>query len=273
MVSSDGIIVPKTPAEAYSAYKTVNSAVLVAGSQSLKRQQAHYTLAIDLKQTGLNYIEDRGDEIAIGAMTTMAELEASPLLRTLAGGVIPASLKEWSDKELKRQATLGGLLASKPHFSVLIPLLLSLTVDVVLQDKGRMGLNDYLYCPPMGEMITEVVIAREFIYTAYTACRTQPGQIPYLVGAVSLQEDRRKIVVGGRPGLAMLAENASAELTDKGLAARENVAHMVSEELEFGNYGTCSENERRQLTIDMVRSLIKKAWKGYSRQNSQGTKK
>ncbi len=126
MVSSDGIIVPKTPAEAYSAYKTVNSAVLVAGSQSLKRQQAHYTLAIDLKHAGLNYIEDRGDEIAIGAMTTMAELETSPLLRTLAGGVIPASLKEWNDTELKRQATIGGLLASKPHFSVLIPLLLSL---------------------------------------------------------------------------------------------------------------------------------------------------
>ena len=35
--------------------------------------------------------------------------------------------------------------------------------------------------------------------------------------------------------------------------------------LDFGNFGTCSEEERRALTIDMVRGLIKSAWKGYNR--------
>lgn len=49
------------------------------------------------------------------------------------------------------------------------------------------------------------------------------------------------------------------------MAVKENVAHLASEELDFGNFGTCSESERRALTIEMVRSLIKSAWKGYNR--------
>ena len=56
-----------------------------------------------------------------------------------------------------------------------------------------------------------------------------------------------------------------AELTEKGMAVKENVAQLASEELDFGNFGTCSESERRALTIEMVRSLIKSAWKGYNR--------
>ena len=265
MVSSDSVIAPHTSAEAYSAYRTVASSVLVAGAQELKRKDTHYKLAIELDHAGLSYIRE---EIAVGAMTTMAEIEKSPLLKGLAGGAICASLREVPDRELKQRATLGGLIASKQPFSMLLPILLSLTVDVVLEDKGRMELRDYLSCPPMGELITEIVIAREFVYTAYMAYRSETGQQPYLTGAVTMGEDQWRIVVGGRPGAAAIAEKASEELSAKGLQARENVAHMVSEELDFENFGPCSEQERRELTIDMMRILIKKAWKGFSRQNS-----
>ena len=86
-----------------------------------------------------------------------------------------------------------------------------------------------------------------------------------MVGAASLRDDSWRIVVGGRPGAAAIAWSASDELTEKGMAVKENVAHLASEELDFGNFGTCSEAERRSLTIEMVRGLIKAASKGYSR--------
>ena len=63
------------------------------------------------------------------------------------------------------------------------------------------------------------------------------------------------------------------ELTEKGMAVRENVAHLASEELDFANYGTCSEQERRSLTVDMVRKLIKEAWKGRSAQLQKAGKR
>lgn len=266
MITSDRTIVPESPEQAYQAYKEGPSAVFVAGSQGLKHKKDHYHVAIDLSRVGLDTIEDRGDEVAIGAMTRLASLAASPLVKSLAGGALSACAADIQDKTIFKAGTIGGLLAMKEPFSVFLPILLSLHVDVELQDKGRMNLRDYLSCPPMKEMITRVNIAKDVVYTAYKAYRALPTDEPYLVGAVSCSEEGWVVVVGGRPGLAAIAENASAELTEKGLSVRENVARLASEELDFDNFGTCSEAERRALTVDMIRTLIKQAWKGHSRQ-------
>lgn len=274
MITSTEIVTPHSAAEAYAAYKGAASAVFLAGRQGVKYQKKHYDMAVDLSQTGLNYIEDCGDEIVIGAMVTMADLAASVVMKELAGGAVSRYLKEEAAREEMRRSTLGGLVASKMPFSVVLPILLSLHVDVMLQNKGRMNLNDYLGCPPMGEMITQIVVAKELVYTAYRAYRLSAADEPYLTGAVSLYaDDSWQIVIGGRPGMAAIAKSASEELTEKGMAVRENVAHLASEELQFANYGTCSEAERRTLTIELVRKLIKEAWKGHSKQLQMNMKK
>lgn len=264
MISTTTVISPESAAEAYDAYHSTDSAILVAGAQEINKREGHYDLAIHLRNAGLDYIEDRGDEIAIGAMTTMREIETSSLLKELAGGVIVECLKEFGDTGLKSKATIGGLIALKKPVSLLIPILLALTTDVLLEGKGRMDLNDYLYCPPMGEMIKEVIIQKELVYTTYQVCQSKQGETIHLVGAASMWDDHWRIVMGGRPGLAQIAEKASIVLSDKGTGARENVAHLVSEELEFSSTPDCTEEERRLLAIDVVRRLIKKTWKGFS---------
>lgn len=265
MITSTTTVLPNNPAAAYAAYQEAGSAVFLAGTQGLKYKHDHYDLAIDLSKTGLNYIQDRGDEVAIGAMTPLWQIQLSPLIQKLAGGAISRAITEIGDRNVQRHATMGGIVFTKDPFSVLLPILLSLTVDVHIQDKGRMNLNDYLSCPPMGELVTGISIAKENIYTAYKAYRKLPTDEPYLVGAVAMLEDSWRIVIGGRPGRAAIAESASSELTEKGMAVKENVAHLASEELDFGDFGTCSEQERRDLTVDMVRRLIKLAWKGYNK--------
>ena len=273
MVTGDVVATPENPAQAYQAYRNAESAVFLAGAQGLKYKKEHYGLIVDLSNAGLDYIRDLGDEVLVGAMTTLAELEASPVVAALAGGAICRCLGGVQDAECKQKGTVGGLIAVKPPFSVLLPMLLSLNVDVFLQDKGRMDLKDYLSCPPMGEMVTNIAIAKDTAYTAYMAYRKLPTDEPYLTGAVTAAgENQWRIVVGGRPGIAAIAETASAELTEKGMAVRENVAHLAGEELSFANYGTCSEQERRSLTTDMVRKLIKEAWKGHSRQLQKNKK-
>ena len=266
MITSDSVIVPESPEQAYRLYKNEPSAVLLAGSQGLKYRKEHYDVAIDLSKVGLQGVEDSGDEISIGALTKLSAVAKSPLVKALAGGAISQCINDIQDKMVLQAGTIGGVIAAKEPFSVLLPILLSLHVDVELQDKGRMDLQDYLSCPPMREMIRSINIAKEVVFTAYKACRALPTDEPYLIGAVSCSEDAWVVTVGGRPGMAAIAENASAELTEKGLSVRENVAHLASEELEFGNFGPCSEAERRKLTLEMMRDLIKKAWKGHSRQ-------
>lgn len=265
MITSDATVRPKTAAEAYEIYTNSDSAVFMAGGQRLKYSKEHYKVAIDLSNVGLKQITDMGDEIAVGAMVTLAQMKVSPLIQKLAGGAIVNCISTIAHKDVCTYATIGAIMAVKDSFSTLLPVLLSLRVDVVLEDKGRMNLQDYLSCPPMGEMVTQIIIAKEQIYTAFIAYQTLPTDEPYLTGAVAMLPDSWRIVVGGRPGCAAIAENASEKLTEKGINEMENVAHIASEELDFGNFGTYSEQERRDLTVEMVRILIKNAWKGYSR--------
>lgn len=266
MITSDTVIVPESPEQAYRLYKEAESAVLVAGAQGLKYKKGHYGMAIDLSQIGMRDIQDRGGEVYIGAMTPLGTAAQTQAVQSLAGGAVSRCITDMLDKDVLTKGTIGGCVASKGRFSVLLPVLLSLHVDVELQDKGRMELEDYLLCPPRRELIRAIVIAREQVYTAYKAYRALPTDEPYLTGAVSCSEKGWVITVGGRPGMAAIARGASEELTEKGMSVRENAAHVASEELDFENYGACSEAERRRLTLDMMRELIKKAWKGHSLQ-------
>ena len=88
MVTSDTIAVPQSPEEAYQVYRDAASAVFLAGAQGLKYKKDHYGLIVDLSKAGLRYIRDAGDEVAIGAMTTLADLEKSPVVQAIAGGAI-----------------------------------------------------------------------------------------------------------------------------------------------------------------------------------------
>lgn len=265
MYSSDFEVAPKTLEEIYSAYTSVESSVIVAGAWGLKQADQHYDLAIKLDNAGLDYIRDTGDELVIGAMTTLQTIENSTYFKDLSAGILSSCIREIKNKELKNAATIGGVLAYKNSFSVLIPILLSMHVDVELQEKGRMSLRDYLPCPPMHELITRISIAKEPMFTSYAALRKTPDDSPYLTGAVTMCEESLRIVIGGRPGIAAIAENAREVLRTKGMAAKENVAHIASEELDFADDDNCSEQERRKLAIDMVRDLIGRSWKGFSR--------
>lgn len=161
LITSTTTLVPDSPAAAYDAYRQAASAVFLAGAQGLKYRKEHYELVVDLSKAGLSYIEDEGDEIVIGAMTPLWQLKISSVIQKLAGGAVSRAISDIADKDVQRYGTLGGVISGKGAFSVLLPIFLSLHVDVLLQDKGRMSLEDYLQCPPMGELVTGISIARE----------------------------------------------------------------------------------------------------------------
>lgn len=161
MITSTTTLVPDSPAAAYDAYRQAASAVFLAGTQGLKYRKEHYELAVDLSKAGLSYIEEEGDEIDIGAMTPLWQIKISPVIQKLAGGAVSRAISDIADKDIQRYGTLGGVISGKGAFSVLLPILLSLHVDVLLQDKGRMSLEDYLQCPPMGELVTGISIAEK----------------------------------------------------------------------------------------------------------------
>ena len=66
-------------AEAYELCQN-RSNVIIGGMLWLKMQNRSVDTAIDLCDLNLNHIEDKGDEIHIGAMVSLRELELNSIL-------------------------------------------------------------------------------------------------------------------------------------------------------------------------------------------------
>jgi carbon-monoxide dehydrogenase medium subunit len=116
-----------------------NRARVVAGGTDLVVQgDRSIRFLIDITHAGLSYIRRRGKACVIGATTSMAELEGSPVIRALADGIVARAAATCGSVQIRNRATLGGNLANgSPAADTASPLLV-LDAEVVLADaRGR----------------------------------------------------------------------------------------------------------------------------------------
>src|SRR6266550_5678784 len=102
--------------EAGRALKTHPGAKLLAGGQtlipSLRLRLNRTDLIIDLGAiAGLNAIELRGDTLAIAAMTTHAEIAASPAVQSSLPGLVGLA-EDIGDPQVRNRGTIGGSIAN-----------------------------------------------------------------------------------------------------------------------------------------------------------------
>jgi carbon-monoxide dehydrogenase medium subunit len=114
--------------------------VVVDGDDSVR-------FLIDITHAGLSYIRRRGAASVIGATTTMAELEASPQIQSLAGGLLCKAAHSCGSMPIRNLATLGGNMANgSPAADMATPLLVLDAAVVMADAKGRrkLPLAEYL---------------------------------------------------------------------------------------------------------------------------------
>jgi carbon-monoxide dehydrogenase medium subunit len=116
-----------------------NRARVVAGGTDLVVEgDRSIRVLIDITRAGLSYIRRKGKACVIGATTTMATIENSPVIRALAGGILARAAATCGSVQIRNMATLGGNLANgSPAADTATPLL-ALDAEVVLADaRGR----------------------------------------------------------------------------------------------------------------------------------------
>jgi len=140
------------PASVREALRLLDSgkgkARVVAGGTDLVVQgddTVHFL--IDITRAGLSYIRPKGAALAIGAATTMAQLEASDVVAALADGLLARAARSCGSALIRNRATLGGNIANaSPAADMATPLLVLEASVVLAHARGRrtLPLAEYL---------------------------------------------------------------------------------------------------------------------------------
>lgn len=128
---------PKNVPEALRLLQRLRGGRVVSGATDLAAQAERSTkFLIDVTRLGLSYIRRQGSGWAIGATTTMGELENSPKIRALADGILAQAVATCGSVQLRNMATVGGNLANASPAADTATPLLAMDATVVLQSAG-----------------------------------------------------------------------------------------------------------------------------------------
>ena len=114
------LVQPQSLEEAYEILMKRKNNIVIGGSAFLRMGEKRIGTGIDLSNLNLNLIEETSDYIKIGAMTTLRDLEVSPILNKYFNGVISNSVKDIIGVQFRNVVTVGASVFSKYGFSDLI---------------------------------------------------------------------------------------------------------------------------------------------------------
>src|SRR5699024_4523025 len=98
------------------------------------------------------------EEIVLGAMVTLRQLETSPVLAAAFGPLFARMTEHIVGVQFRNCATLGGSVVSRFGFSDIITGLLALDCEVELVQKGRVSLADYVQMPYDRDVLARVIL-------------------------------------------------------------------------------------------------------------------
>lgn len=91
---------------------------------------------VDLSRLPLRYVKKRGGGWAVGATSTMSDLERSLALQRFADGILAEAAGTAGSRQIRNMGTAGGNLANASPACDLAPPLLVLDASVVIAGKG-----------------------------------------------------------------------------------------------------------------------------------------
>ncbi|HEV2021479.1 MAG TPA: xanthine dehydrogenase family protein subunit M [Terriglobales bacterium] len=272
---------PRTLDEALALLASRTDAKLLAGGHSLlpamKLRVAGPAALIDLGRiAGLSYIRNAGEKIAIGAMTTHAEIAASELLHA-ASPLLAETAAHIGDVQVRNRGTIGGSLAHADPAADYPAAILALDAEMVaMSERGERvipvrkfftGLLTTALRP--NEILTEVRVPRTTAAgTAYKKFH-HPASGFAVVGVaavVKLRGGNIESVAVGITGVGMHAYRAAAvesALRGKPLSAIAiaNAAEKAAGKIEALSDTYASAEYRRHLAQVFTRRALEAAVK------------
>jgi CO/xanthine dehydrogenase FAD-binding subunit len=247
--------------------------VLAGGTHLALLKKTSYSVLIDIKKAGLNYIKEDNDCIKIGATTRAVDIINSDILKPFAGGILINAAEKIGSPLTQKLVTIGGNVYSMFPWSNLPPALLVLGAEVVLtstSEQRKVSLAELLLANPRKyvkkhELITEIQIpkASKDMKTAYKVFSITENDYDLAIVAVGLVKEGNickcaNIAVGAAVSPSCVIKEAGELLQDKELTSElaETVAEKAVNSVELvKDFRTSPEQLRASVKTLIKRSL------------------
>lgn len=237
----------KSLEEAYELNQSKTNRIL-GGMMWLRMMNLNVGTAIDLCDLGLNTIEETDEEILLGAMVTLRQMEQSECLNTYTHGVVAKAVRDIVGVQFRNSATLGGSIFGRYGFSDVLTVFLSLDTEVELFKAGRIPLSVFATMKKDRDLLVRLIVKKKPLKAAYLSMRNSRTDFPVLACAVSQLDGVYRVSIGARPGPAVVVEDTagilSGEVTEDSASA---FAEAVAKEIRTGSNLRGSADYRRHL--------------------------
>lgn len=258
MITINQYVKAKDLQEAYELLQKNRNNQIIGGMLWLKMQDRMIPTAIDLGNCDLENIVEKEDEIEIGAMVTLRQLEDSSLLEKYFGNLFKDALKDIVGIQFRNMATVGGSVFSRFGFSDVTTALLALNCDVVLYNKKRISLIEFMEMKYDRDILTHIIIKKEALKTCFLCERKSATDLSIINVAVSFDGNNYNIVVGSRPKKAVRKElKVEALPQNSSLEDISKKAKEVAATYELGSNMRGSKRYREILAEVLIERALK----------------
>lgn len=259
MIQIKDFVTPKTLEEAGAALESSRNATIIGGGAFLRLGKKSITSAIDLGGLGLDIISEDNSHFILGAMCTFGDLERSLALHNGCDGLFRKALLDVVGVQFRNTVTVGGTVFSRYGFSDLIPPLLALEAQVLLNRQGPMTLEQFLKQKKVGkDILTHVKIPKGCRAASYQSVRLSTGDYAVLNLSLAQVAGQWRIAVGARPGAAVLAHQ-TMDLLNRHPWSPDLISlasDCIARELVYGSNSRGSAEYRQLVAGSLLRKAI-----------------
>ena len=213
MITIRNYVRAKSLEEAYRLNQSRRNRV-VGGMLWLQMQRGSIDTAIDLCDLGLDTIEETEDSFSIGSMVTLRQLEQHAKLNQYCGNAVKDAVESIVGVQFRNMATIGGSIWGRFGFSDVLTVFMVMDSYVELYHGGVIPLTDFAAMKYDRDLLVRIIVKKTPGSFVYTAMRNQRTDFPVLTCAASVINGDYRVVIGARPGRAVVLRDRLGLLSD-----------------------------------------------------------
>lgn len=258
MITIQKYVRPQSLEDAYQLNQKKRN-YIIGGMLWLKMGSNTVNTAIDLCDLGLDTITENEEEISIGAMVSLRQIELHEGLNAYTCGAVAAAVRDIVGVQFRNLATVGGSVWGRFGFSDVLTIFLAMDSYVELYKGGIVPLEEFAAMKPDNDILIRLIVKKIPGKFVYQTMRNQRTDFPVIACAVSQVNGEYRAVIGARPSRAKIWRDEEGLLAD-GInedSAKKFADYVAANAPTGSNSRASAEYRTHIIGVLMQRSIMK----------------